>query len=233
MKRHLSNALFVAALLWFMMFSPWTAGNVNFWGVMSSAAVLLLALSFWYGRDLWKERLQDWKSACSSSGAVLFAIKQIGLGIGIAAVLWGMFWVGDKAAQWLFPSFARVEVDAVYGLKQSADQQLIGWLLLCLIGPAEEIFWRGYVQESFCRLFKENRPLWLQRLPAGWAAMVVATAIYTLIHVPAMNFMLVMAALVCGIVWGGLYAFRRDWLPAIILSHALWDAAVFVWFPIM
>lgn len=233
MKRHLSNALFAAALLWFVMFSPWTAGSVSFWGVMASAAALLLALSFWYGRDLWKERRQDWSNACSSSGAAVYALRQIGLGIGIAAALWGVFWVGDKAAQWLFPSFARLQVDAVYGLKSQGDTRLIGWLLLCLVGPAEEVFWRGYVQESFRRLFAESRPLWLRRLPAEWAAMAVATAVYTLIHLPAMNFMLLMAALVCGVVWGGLYAFRRDWLPAIVLSHALWDAAVFVWFPIM
>ena len=227
MKRHLSNALLAAALLWFVMFSPWTAGNVNFWGVMSSAAALLLLLSLWYGRDLWKER---WQQMPKSPAYIL---QQIVLGVGIAAVLWGVFWIGDKVSQWLFPSFARMEVDAVYGLKKSANQQLIGWLLLLLIGPAEEIFWRGYVQAAFCELFKANRPQWLQRLPAQWAAMLVATAIYALIHIPAANFMLVMAALVCGVVWGGLYAFRRDWLPAVILSHALWDAAVFVWFPIM
>jgi membrane protease YdiL (CAAX protease family) len=227
MKRHLSNALLAAALLWFVMFSPWTAGNVNFWGVMSSAAALLLLLSLWYGRDLWKER---WQQMPKSPAYIL---QQIVLGVGIAAVLWGVFWIGDKVSQWLFPSFARMEVDAVYGLKKSANQQLIGWLLLLLIGPAEEIFWRGYVQAAFYELFKANRPQWLQRLPAQWAAMLVATAIYALIHIPAANFMLVMAALVCGVVWGGLYAFRRDWLPAVILSHALWDAAVFVWFPIM
>ena len=227
MKRHLSNALLAAALLWFVMFSPWTAGNVNFWGVMSSAAALLLLLSLWYGRDLWKEH---WRQMPKSPAYIL---QQIVLGVGIAAVLWGVFWIGDKVSQWLFPSFARMEVDAVYGLKKSANQQLIGWLLLLLIGPAEEIFWRGYVQAAFYELFKANRPQWLQRLPAQWAAMLVATAIYALIHIPAANFMLVMAALVCGVVWGGLYAFRRDWLPAVILSHALWDAAVFVWFPIM
>ncbi len=227
MKRHLSNALLAAALLWFVMFSPWTAGNVNFWGVMTSAAALLLLLSLRYGRDLWKER---WRQMPKSPAYIL---QQIVLGVGIAAVLWGVFWIGDKVSQWLFPSFARMEVDAVYGLKKSANQQLIGWLLLLLIGPAEEIFWRGYVQAAFYELFKANRPQWLQRLPAQWAAMLVATTIYALIHIPAANFMLVMAALVCGVVWGGLYAFRRDWLPAVILSHALWDAAVFVWFPIM
>ncbi|MBP5477534.1 MAG: CPBP family intramembrane metalloprotease [Paludibacteraceae bacterium] len=230
MNRNLSYALIAAALLWFVMFSPQTAGNVNFWGVMSSAAVLLLVLSLWYGRDLWKQRWQKWQS---SGNKTLYVLQQIGLGIVIAAVLWGVFWIGDKVSQWMFPSFARMQVDTVYALKEKGSTQLIGWLMLCLIGPAEEIFWRGYVQASFCRMFRANPPQWLRRLPAEWSAMIVSTAVYTLIHLPAMNFMLLMSALVCGVIWGGLYAFRRDWLPAVIVSHALWDAAVFVWFPIM
>ena len=44
--------------------------------------------------------------------------------------------------------------------------------------------------------------------------------------------MLVMAALVAGFVWGLLYRLRPDWLPALIISHAVWDACVFVVFPI-
>lgn len=244
MNRHLANALFVAALLWFVMFSPWTAGQVNFWGVMASAAALLLLLSFWYGSDLWKARWEQWRNRgtiCKESetnesqgtSSLNYILLQVAIGIGIAAVLWGVFWIGDKVAGWLFPSFARVQIDAVYGLKGQSNEQLIGWLLLCLIGPAEEIFWRGYVQAAFRERYKTDCPQWLQRLPAEWAAMAVTTAIYTLIHLPAMNFMLLASALVCGVVWGGLYAYRREWLPAIVLSHALWDAAVFVWFPIM
>ena len=64
-------------------------------------------------------------------------------------------------------------------------------------------------------------------------AMLVGVMIYTLVHFFSFNFMLIMAALVCGAVWGGLYWLFPNRLPAIILSHALWDAAVFIWFPIM
>ena len=45
--------------------------------------------------------------------------------------------------------------------------------------------------------------------------------------------LLIMAAAVAGGVWGLLYWLKPDWLPALVVSHALWDAAVFVVFPIM
>ena len=81
-------------------------------------------------------------------------------------------------------------------------------------------FWRGFVQRC---------------LSVRWgadAAFVVTTLVYALVHLPSMNFMLIMAALTCGICWGGLYRLFPKHLPAIVLSHALWDAAAFVWFPI-
>ena len=92
--------------------------------------------------------------------------------------------------------------------------------MLLLIGPAEEIFWRGYVQRTLSARWGGN---------AGFA---VATALYALVHAGSCNFMLVMAALVAGMVWGALYRFFPQRFSAIILSHALWDAAVFIWFPI-
>ena len=63
-------------------------------------------------------------------------------------------------------------------------------------------------------------------------AFAVTTAIYALVHIWSFNFMLVMAALVAGLVWGFLYRLDPKLLPALILSHALWDALVFVWMPI-
>ena len=140
-------------------------------------------------------------------------------GIGIAVGLWGIFWLGDKISSWLF-DFARPQVDAIYGIKNGASPWLLSALLLVLIGPAEEIFWRGYVQHSLSLRFGQN------------AGFVIATALYASVHIPSCNFMLVMASLVVGVVWGLLYRFFPDRFPAVIVSHALWDAAVFVWLPI-
>ena len=142
------------------------------------------------------------------------------LGIAIAVALWCVFWVGDKLSQLMF-GFARPQVDSIYGLKDGESALLLSFLMLFLIGPAEEIFWRGYVQQSFTKKWGAN---------IGFA---VATAAYTLVHLASLNFMLIMAALVAGAAWGLLYRLFPERFAAIIISHALWDTAVFIWFPIM
>lgn len=207
----LTAAVAAAALLWFYMFSPWTQGRPNFWLVMSCSAVILTSLALTFTPDR-KE---------------LFRIErplfQILGGIALALALWGIFWVGDKLSSMMF-DFARPEVDAVYSMKNGIPQWSIAALLLVLIGPAEELFWRGYVQRTFSRIFKGRQ--------ARFAAFLVTTVIYALVHVWSFNFMLVMAALVAGAVWGFVYMLCPKALPALIVSHALWDALVFVILPI-
>ena len=105
-------------------------------------------------------------------------------------------------------------------MKEGEAAWLLTALMLFLIGPAEEIFWRGYVQKSLQQRWNPNM------------GFVVTTAIYALVHAGSCNFMLVMAALVAGAAWGLLYRFFPEKFGAIIISHALWDVAVFVWFPI-
>lgn len=204
-----------AALLWFLMFSPWTAPHLPFWPTMAISSALLLILS-WCLFPRWRAGLK-------------FSFRQICLGILIAAVLWGVFWLGDHISRSLF-SFARPQVDSIYALKTGAQKWLLAALLLLLTGPAEEIFWRGCLQRAIGeRLGAKCRKPDSARL---WAALITL-AIYTLIHIWSFNFMLVMAALVAGGIWGLLYYLKPGWLPALIISHALWDAAVFVVFPIL
>ncbi|MBU2468200.1 MAG: CPBP family intramembrane metalloprotease, partial [Proteobacteria bacterium] len=62
----------------------------------------------------------------------------------------------------------------------------------------------------------------------GWLA---ATGIYTLVHLPSLNFMLMGAAAVAGAFWGLLY-WRMGRIPPVIISHALWTTAAFVLLPI-
>ncbi|MDD7606893.1 MAG: type II CAAX endopeptidase family protein [Prevotellaceae bacterium] len=194
----------VAAVLWFVMFSPWTAPRVNFWYTMTVSAVVLTTLATLSCR------------ACVTT--LRFTPGQMVAGVAIAAVLWAVFWVGDKVSQLMF-SFARPEVDMIYGMKTGTDPVVVGLLLLLIIGPAEELFWRGFVQCS---------------LSARWgadAAFAVTLVLYTVIHVWAFNVMLLLAALVVGGCWGLLYRLRPQALPALIVSHAVWDVCAFVLFP--
>ncbi len=187
------------------MFAPWTAPFVPFWLVMTLAALVMTLMVTCFSPLWWKNIPLQWRDVL--------------LGVGIAVVMWGVFWTGDKLSRLMF-HFARPEVDAIYGIKEGWSPVLVSCLLLFIIGPAEEIVWRGFVQRTLAERFGDN------------VGLVIGLACYTLIHVMSLNFMLIMAALVAGAVWGLLYRFFPQRFGAIILSHALWDAAVFVWFPI-
>ncbi len=115
--------------------------------------------------------------------------------------------------------FATRQVDSIYGMKDGTSPVAIGILLVFLIGPAEEIFWRGLVQDRFMARYGEL---------GGW---ILASVAYMAVHVWAFNFMLIAAAGVCGIFWGFVYLRWRSLVP-VIISHALWDVAIFVLFPV-
>ena len=198
-------AICIAAILWFVMFSPWTAPHVNFWVMMTFSGLTLTAYSTWASPGWWKDIRLD--------------LNNILLGVALAAVLWGVFWIGDKLSSLMF-DFARPQVDMIYGMKEGENPCVLTILMLLIIGPAEEIFWRGYLQKSFSKKWNPN------------VGFVVTTLMYSLVHVSKFNFMLIMAAAVAGFVWGLAYRFYPEKFGAILLSHALWDCAVFIWFPI-
>ena len=204
LKKVLAGFL-TAAVLWFVMFSPWTSQHVNFWLMMTCSGIILTSYSTWASPGWWKDIRLD--------------LNNIFLGILIAAVLWGLFWIGDRLSSLLF-DFARPQVDMIYGMKDGESPWLLTVLMLLIIGPAEEIFWRGYIQRNLSQKWNPD------------IAFVLTTLAYSIVHIPKFNFMLLMAAAVAGFIWGLAYRFFPEKFGAIILSHALWDCAVFIWFPI-
>ena len=204
--KQLSFTIVLAFVLWTLMFSPYTAPHFNFWWMMTGSAVTLSLLSTWLNPG-WHKQIN-------------FNLSNVALGILIAVGLWSVFWIGDKLSSLLF-DFARPQVDSIYSMKEGESPWLLTMLMLFLIGPAEEIYWRGYIQRKLSEKWNPNK------------GFIVTTLIYALVHAGSMNFMLTMAALVAGLAWGLLYRLFPKYFGAIILSHALWDVAVFIWFPIM
>lgn len=197
----------IAAVLWFYMFFPYIGHSVSFWTLMTVAAVILTTYALQnHGRQL--------------LGAAKPTMADVAIGLGIAVALWAVFWIGDKVSQCILP-FARPQVDLIYGMKEGSSPLAVSLLLLLIIGPAEELFWRGYAQRTLQQHLGANTGFFL------------ATLVYTAIHAASLNFMLLGAAMVAGVAWGLLYRLFPQRLPALIISHALWDAAVFIWFPIM
>ena len=206
-RKGVTLPIMVAALLWFVMFSPWTAPHVNFWVTMALSGVVLTGLATWCSPEL-REQVRG-----------LLGWRNVALGVAIAATLWGVFWIGEKVAVWMFP-FAEGQIGSIYSMKQGTNPWIIGALLLLVIGPAEELFWRGFVQQ---RLGKRWGP---------WMGFVATTAVYALVHIWSLNFMLVASAAVVGGAWGLIYRFWPKGLWALVVSHAVWDVAVFLLFPI-
>ena len=177
--------------------------RLDFWWQLAAASVVTGGLSVRFAS----------RDVCRN------VVLEVSAAVALAAVLWGVFWIGDRVSQILF-TFARGQIDAIYALRADQSPLLIGALLLFLIGPAEELFWRGVVQHRLSARLGPN------------GGFVLATCAYTLVHVWSGNFMLVGAAAVCGATWGLCYRFFPRHLPALVLSHALWDVLAFVVFPI-
>lgn len=202
--RKMIFAVILAAVLWFVIFFPQHHAESNFWWRMSFSTSIIGAMSLYLGRGLKRYFAFNWRDAF--------------IGLNSAALLWGMFYVGNWLSSLMF-SFAEAQVDSIYALKEGSDKWLLGALLFFLIGPAEEIFWRGYVQQ----LLEERK--------GKQFALVATSTVYALVHLWSFNFMLIMAALVCALFWGLLYMYHKN-LLTLTLSHAMWDLTVFVLFPI-
>ena len=139
-------AVIVAAVFWFVMFSPWTRDYVNFWVTMACAGITLILMSVFWGKNFINQ--------------FSFSVKDVLIGVSSAVVLYGVFYLGDYFSKLLF-DFAKDQVANIYLLKEGENEWCLGLLLILLVGPAEEIFWRGYVQRT------------LESICGAWMALVV------------------------------------------------------------
>ncbi len=144
-------------------------------------------------------------------------LRALLLGFSSAASLYAVFAVGNALSRTLF-DFAGADISRVYDFRGDASPIRIGLLMVLVIGPGEELFWRVYLQD---RLAFRLGP---------WRACILGVFFYTIVHVATGNLMLCLAAATCGLFWGALWARFRSPL-ANILSHTAWDIAVFLLFP--
>lgn len=195
----------LAALAFSLLF---TGVSFGFWPQMALSVAILCLMACLFDPSGMAQALR--LAPCGAAQA-------LALGALSAAVLYGVFYLGNAAAGAL-THVSRAEVARIYEFKQGAPATLIVALIAAVIAPGEEVFWRGFVQ---------------RRLVGRWGAVGFALSVlaYGLVHVASGNLMLVAAALVCGLFWGLLYL-RLGSLWLNIASHVLWDLAIFVLWPI-
>ncbi len=191
----------LAAVLWFLAFRM---GGPSFWVKISLSAAALAFLAFLFQPDFRKSFRFD--------GRALI------LGLVSAAGLYLLFWAGRAVSTLLF-AFAPHQIGGIYGLGQGFEAWQVALILFFVTGPAEEIYWRGFLQRRLSERLGKTK---------GFLA---ATALYTGVHLCTLNFMLIGAAAVAGAFWGLMYQ-RFDNLAANIISHSIWTAVVFAVFPL-
>jgi len=180
----------------------------GFWYWMSANLIILLSFVFYTDSQNLKLLVNDFKENL---------VKKAILGLVFALILFMIFYFGNYLLGILY-SGAGVEIKRVYDFKQNASDLRILILMLLIIGPGEELFWRGFVQRR------------LEIKKGKKSGLVLATALYTVVHIFTGNIILLIAALTCGIFWGWLYQKYRSMIINMI-SHSLWDVMVFIILP--
>jgi membrane protease YdiL (CAAX protease family) len=107
------------------------------------------------------------------------------------------------------------DIERIYRLRTLAPKPLIAALLVGIIGPSEELFWRGLIGRAFVQRFGRIR---------GTALAAVA---YGGTHLVTGNLTLTGAATVAGAYWGAEYALDPR-LGPLLISHVLWDIWIFL-----
>jgi membrane protease YdiL (CAAX protease family) len=197
----LTATIILANILWFVTFY---LSLSTFWIKITISASLLAALSILINPHR-KEQLR-------------IDARSVLIGLASAAILYAIFWAGREISSLIF-SFAPHQIGGIYAKGEGAHMGIVFLLLFFITGPSEEIYWRGYLQDTLMKRF------------GGCAGWLFATALYAGVHIWSFNFMLIGAAAVAGAFWGFMY-WRLGNLVPVIVSHSVWSAFIFAVLPL-
>ncbi len=136
------------------------------------------------------------------------------IGLGSAGILYVIFQIGDRLARLILPGGAS-QIESIYGLRRLRPKAELAARLMFVIGPAEELFWRGLVQKRLIQTYG--------MIPGA----VLGTMFYGGAHLVTGNLTLIGAASVAGAFWGALAALGVP-PSALIVSHMTWDVIIFL-----
>jgi membrane protease YdiL (CAAX protease family) len=173
--------------------------RARFWSRMTATGLVLGGLALIANPSLRRTRIGP---------------REVAVGLMSAATLYGTFKVGDRFARKFVPG-GEGQIQDIYSLRELAPRTETAARLVAIIGPAEELFWRGLVQEALMRRY------------GRWTGAAMAAVAYSAVHVTTGNFTLMGAAGVAGAHWCVLYAAGVP-MGALIVSHCAWDVWIFL-----
>jgi len=126
----LVGTILLASALWFVTFYlTWSI----FWIKISFSAASLAILSFW---------LQPYpRQHLKFNGSAII------IGLLSAAFLYLIFWTGKAVSAAILP-FSGQQIGGIYAKGTGTSMWMIALLLFFITGPAEELYWRGYLQKK-------------------------------------------------------------------------------------
>jgi len=145
------------------------------------------------------------------------SLSHLIIGILSGVSLYILFFLGKTIMLVLFPQFM-TQVNELYTLVAPDNAWHYVSLILIVI-PGEELFWRGLVQTEL-KTLQLKYPI------------LLAALLYMSAHFYAGAFLLLVAAVLAGAVWGYLYDRTRNMVVP-LLSHLVFDLFLLVFFPLL
>lgn len=128
-------------------------------------------------------------------------------------LLYFIFWLGLRGFE-LFNIPHHKDINRLY--RWFAPQLFWHYIALILVAaPGEELFWRGFIQKKLMSYFKPP------------VSITAASLLYAAAHIYSGSFLLMLAALISGLVWGTLYYWKKS-MPLAIVSHIIFDLMIFI-----
>lgn len=196
------------AVYFFLVMSGIFSNWIDLWSLLAGGLMIFLILALQFDPPFSQHIYGDFRDR---------TWRALVLGIGSALLLYVVFFAGSVFLRKFFPA-SNEHLTAIYKLKSGSHQLRIGLFLALIIGPGEELLWRGWLQRHWSSTLG---PL------GGWLGV---SLLYCLVHLPGRNPVLVLAALVCGLWWGFQY-YKFNSLLSNMVSHTLWDLLVFIILP--
>ncbi len=197
-----------AILLFFPLFMIQEIGPLDFWWWFTLVIIIMCALIFLLDKPYLSRIVEDFQN--DTSLKILYGFIS-------ATVLYWFFYGGNLISLRLF-KFAGSGIAQIYQFKEGGSTLKIVLLMIFIIGPGEELLWRGFIQDKYSKKIGKH------------TGFLITALLYGSVHTGSLNPMLVTAAFFCGLFWGSLYMWKRSILLN-TASHILWDLGVFIIFP--
>lgn len=138
-------------------------------------------------------------------------------GISSGIILYLLFWFGDWFLSIISP-FLQNKIIQTYQLL-SPKWIWHYFVLIFIMAPGEEIFWRGFVQKRLMRHIK------------GWLPILITAVLNASVFIYSGNIILIMASFVGAIVWGSIYLKYKS-IPLLVISHLVFDLLLIIVLPL-